>query len=490
VAASICLATYAGLTVPLALLLQSRPDQVFVLRADLGFLVLGVVIAMIGLIALAIHSLRRRSPDRALLWLALFALPYGLGLTARTAIFRDAFAASSTFWSLGERFVDLLIVLPALLLFKEFYGRGWRSSVNGLIWSYVAFAAFLFTAILIHNRPDFIPAPGTGMVVLIPILLLLGKINGYSPRVLPNRPVLFFGLAIFFLAFSRDHLLNARDRMWRPGFEPVGFLVLVLCLGYIALRRQLAAEKQLAALVEEMRAATQIQNSILPASIPKGDSFQLAVRYAPMTAVAGDFYDFLCMGPGCLGVLVAEVAGHGVPAALVASMVKVAVASQGDSAADPGKVITGLNSTLCGQARGQYVTAVYLFLDGAKRLGRYCAAGHPASFLWRGTTQSLLKLSESGLLLGVRSTQAYTSNDFQLERRDRLLICTDGLLEAENPTGESFADVMLASFIKQHQHLGTDQFADGLLAEVLKWPQEGGRQTQADDITFVVLDVR
>jgi sigma-B regulation protein RsbU (phosphoserine phosphatase) len=101
---------------------------------------------------------------------------------------------------------------------------------------------------------------------------------------------------------------------------------------------------------EEMRAATRIQSSILPHTSPEMGSFNLAVRYAPMTAVAGDFYDFLVIRPGYLGIVVADVTGHGVPAALVASMVIVAVSAHADVGAEPGKIIAGLNSTLGRQA--------------------------------------------------------------------------------------------------------------------------------------------
>ncbi len=101
-----------------------------------------------------------------------------------------------------------------------------------------------------------------------------------------------------------------------------------------------------------MRAATQSQRSMLPHTNPEIESFHLAVRYAPMKAVAGDFYDFLLTRPGCLGIVVADVAGHGVPAALVASMVKVAVSSQIGVGAEPGKVIAGLNSTLLSPSAG------------------------------------------------------------------------------------------------------------------------------------------
>jgi serine phosphatase RsbU (regulator of sigma subunit) len=208
-----------------------------------------------------------------------------------------------------------------------------------------------------------------------------------------------------------------------------------------------------------------------------------------MTAVAGDFYDFLLIRPGSLGIVVADVAGHGVPAALVASMVKVAVSAQMGIGAEPGKVIAGLNSTLCRQAEGQYATAVYVFLDQARQMGCYCAAGHPPLLLWRRGTRTLLELKESGLLLGVRPTEEYTQTEFTLESGDRLLVYTDGLVEAVNALGEEFGEARLGQFITACQDLPAEQFAERLLDEVLGWPGKGSTREQADDITLVVIDV-
>src|SRR5258708_7839041 len=111
-----------------------------------------------------------------------------------------------------------------------------------------------------------------------------------------------------------------------------------------------------------------------------------------------------------------------------------------DVEAEPGKVIAGLNFTLCRQAQGQYATAVYVFLDQARRMGCYSAAGHPPLLLWQRATRTLLELNESGLLLGVRSSEKYEQTEFTLEAGDRLLVYTDGLVEAVNARGEAFGE--------------------------------------------------
>ena len=459
------------------------------LREDLPLVILGSIIAATGVAAVVVHLSRWESRERVLLWLGLFAGPYGVRLLTNTLPFQLAFGEPQRFWPFVGRLVDLATIVPALLLFEVFYGKGLRSSIRWLIRAYLVFATIAFAIIVIRNRPDLLPAAGIGTVFLLPAILLLGLLMGYKPPQAQDQGVLFLGLLALFLSFAHDRIASARLFDWRANIEPYGLFVLVCCLGYAATRRVLANERQLVSLGEEMREATRIQSLILPRWIPETASLHVAVRYAPMTAVAGDFYDFLEVRPGCLGIVVADVVGHGVSAALVASMVKVAVSSHMGVGAEPGKVIAGLNSTLCRTARGQYATAVYVFLDEAKRTGYYSAAGHPPLLLWHRATRTLTKLDETGLLLGVRPIEEYAQTEFRLETGDRLLVYTDGMVEAANSRDEAFGEFRLDKFITAYQHLSAEQFAERLLSEVLAWAANGSTSTQADDITIVVIDI-
>jgi sigma-B regulation protein RsbU (phosphoserine phosphatase) len=328
-------------------------------REDLILVMLGSIAAAIGLAALIVLVSRWRRGDRALLWFGLFAAPYGIRLLTSAAPFSEAFHPAR-FWLFVGRFVDLASIIPALLLFEDFYGKGWRSSVRWLMSGYTVFAIVAFAAIAIRHDPDFVPAAGIGTVFLFPAILLLDRVMGYRPPPLPDRRALTVGLLALFLTFAHDRLASAGLFGWRAHVEPYGLFLLICCLGYVAVRRILANERHLISLSEEMRAAARIQSSILPRTVPESESLHIAVRYSPMTAVAGDFYDFVRVRPNRLGILVADVAGHGVPAALVASMIKVAASSHAEVATEPEKVIAGLNSTLCAQAEGQYATAVYV----------------------------------------------------------------------------------------------------------------------------------
>lgn len=457
---------------------------------DVFLLMVGTVIATLGLVATVAHAFRRKSQQRVLLWFGLFAAPYGVILILRNSVFQLGFGAPTTFERIAERLLAFWTLVPALLLFKEFYGEGWRSSVRWLIGSYIVFAVVAFSFIVLQGRPELIPSPGTGLVLLVPAVLILGRFAGYRSPPLPNKRLLFGGLLLFFLAFSRDHLLNARGGAWRPGLEPYGFLILILCLGYVAAQKVVASESQLMSLTDEMRAAARIQASILPRTLPSTENLEVAVRYAPMTAVAGDLYDFTAVHPDSIGILVADVGGHGVPAALVASMVKIAVSTQTGHHGEPAKVITGLNSILCHEARGQYATAVYVYLDETNRVGRYSAAAHPQALLWRRSTQTLHELNETGLLLGVRPDEKYLESEFAILGGDRLLLYTDGLLEAENAAGQTFGDIVLAQFIEAQQDLKAEPFVERLLKEVLAWSRNSGQPGQSDDITVVVIDVK
>jgi sigma-B regulation protein RsbU (phosphoserine phosphatase) len=259
------------------------------LRRDLPLVILGSIIAAIGVAAVVVLRSRWRSRERVLLWFGLFAEPYGLRCSRTQPHSRSPSVNRREFWPFINKLVEFATIVPALLLFENFYGKGWRSSVRWLIWAYVVFATIAFTCIVIQRRPDLFPAAGIGTVFLLPAILLLGRLMGYKPPYVQDRGVLSLGLLALFLTFAHDRIASTRLFDCHASTEPYGLFVLICCLGYAATRRVLANERMLVSSGEEMRAATRIQNSILPHSKPDMVSFHLAVRYAPMTVVAGDF---------------------------------------------------------------------------------------------------------------------------------------------------------------------------------------------------------
>src|ERR1035438_1085414 len=164
-------------------------------------------------------------------------------------------------------------------------------------------------------------------------------------------------------------------------------------------RDQLA--RQLLDINNELEMAREIQLSILPQQLPRIPGLEIVARFIPMSSVAGDFYDFIVVDEKHVGILVADVSGHGLPAALIASMLQVALAAQSPHAFDPARVLAGLNHSLCGKFKHHFVTAAYIFVDMDKNSMRYAGAGHPPLLLWQASAGGASEVLENGLLLGL-----------------------------------------------------------------------------------------
>jgi phosphoserine phosphatase RsbU/P len=251
-------------------------------------------------------------------------------------------------------------------------------------------------------------------------------------------------------------------------------------------REQLA--RQLLFINNELEMAREIQLSILPQKIPKILGLEIAARYNPMSSVAGDFYDFIVLDEKHIGILVADVSGHGLPAALIASMLQVALTAQFAHVSEPGRVLAGLNQALCGKFRNHFVTAAYLFADMEASSLSYAGAGHPPLLLWRGSTGSSLEVCENGLPLGLFPSTTYSKIELLVEPGDKAVLYTDGIPEAKNPAEKEFGVNLFKQFLESHHNLGADLFADSFLDELSRWSGHPKGQGQQDDITLLAID--
>jgi serine phosphatase RsbU (regulator of sigma subunit) len=206
-----------------------------------------------------------------------------------------------------------------------------------------------------------------------------------------------------------------------------------------------------------------------------------------MMAVAGDFYEFLPVDQHRAGFLIADVSGHGVPAALIASMIKIAVQSVATWANDPGELLRRLGNILAVQLRGQFVSAAYLWIDTETCTARYSAAGHPPLLCWRPAAGELQRIESNGLIFGVFPDAEYPVCDLPLASGDRFLLYTDGVSEPENAAGNAFGDLRLEQVVRGNQSCTASELSEQLLAELRNW--QPASTTQQDDITLLVIDV-
>src|SRR5260370_32815795 len=148
-----------------------------------------------------------------------------------------------------------------------------------------------------------------------------------------------------------------------------------------------------------------------------------------MTSVVGDFYEFLRIDEARSGILVADVSGHGMPAALISSMLKIALDGQTGCALEPARVLAGLNRALCGKFKGHFVTAVYVVVDTERQSLLYAGAGHPPLVIMDHSTGEARDFVDNGLFLGTFPEATYTSMEISLKTGDSGGLYTAGGLE-------------------------------------------------------------
>jgi phosphoserine phosphatase RsbU/P len=183
---------------------------------------------------------------------------------------------------------------------------------------------------------------------------------------------------------------------------------------------------------------------------------------------------------------VADVTGHGVPAAIIASMVKIAAASESGHASDPARVLSGINRALCGKFERAYVTAVVTHFEPGGRRLRCACAGHPPPLL-RRAGGGVETVPCSGLLLGFDPDAEYTVCDTSLSPGDRVVLCTDGLLEAERH-GVLFGEGELQKRLDDSVDAPAEALANLLVRAAHEWAGKRDRRLP-DDLTLVVIDV-
>jgi phosphoserine phosphatase RsbU/P len=194
----------------------------------------------------------------------------------------------------------------------------------------------------------------------------------------------------------------------------------------------------------EAEEARLIQRGLLPTSTPLVAGIDLSVTWLPADGVGGDCFDTLGFGSS-LGVSIADIAGKGLPAALLMSNLQAAVRAFAQDAASPASINNSVNRLLCrNMASGRFATFCYARIDPAARRIVYSNAGHNPPLLLRGDG-SVEKLGDGGMVLGIFPDIQYDQSELPLRPGDRLLFYTDGITEARDPEGEEYGEDRLAA---------------------------------------------
>ena len=265
-------------------------------------------------------------------------VPFALSISDRASAFTRAF-------------ITYVIPIPAVIFVHQVFAS-WKAVVRWVLAVFIVFAAIAIAVDVILGRPGALHAANNVMALVMCIILAIAVFR--EQRTDPGFRALRWGVAVFLITIVIQNLQGFVLPRLPFNPEPLGFACFLTALGYLLALRTFENEERLRELNKELEIATRIQLSILPRDMPEAPGLTMYAQYLPMTAVAGDFYDFLRIDDSRIGILIADVSGHGVPAALIASMVKIAIAAQLPHADDPGRVLAGMNHTLCGKMQGQF----------------------------------------------------------------------------------------------------------------------------------------
>ncbi len=233
----------------------------------------------------------------------------------------------------------------------------------------------------------------------------------------------------------------------------------------------------------QLDAAGHIQRRMVPARPPSRPTFAVGCIYDPSLQVGGDFYDFVELPGGHVGVCIADVMGKGMPAALLMASIRSSLRAHAQAADGPADAMTRLNRQMHADTLvHEFATIVYGEISADGRLFNYCNAGHPPPLLLRG--ERFIELETGGLAIGIEADERYEHEVVRLEPDDAIIMVTDGVTEAMDFAGRPFGRDRLLASVWKNRASTAERVARQILWDVRCF---AGLAEQSDDITIVVV---
>jgi serine phosphatase RsbU (regulator of sigma subunit) len=238
---------------------------------------------------------------------------------------------------------------------------------------------------------------------------------------------------------------------------------------------------------QELRIARLIQQTLLPKVLPELPGYDVAAYYQPAREVGGDFYDFLELEDGRLGLVVGDVTDKGVPAALVMATTRTLLRGAAQRLFSPGEVLRRANEALVTDIPpNMFITCLYAILEPESGHLVYANAGHDLPYRRKaGRSEGAEELRATGMPLGLMPGMSYEEKEIVLEAGESVLFYSDGLVEAHDPQREMFGFPRLQGLVGTHR-LGGSSLIGFLLSELTRFT--GEEWEQEDDITLVTLE--
>ena len=233
------------------------------------------------------------------------------------------------------------------------------------------------------------------------------------------------------------------------------------------------------------------QRHMLPSRLPEVANVEFECFYQPCDLIGGDFYDFIEVGENRIGIVIGDVSGHGIEAAILMGMSKKVIALRLRELGDPRAALTQANDDLRHDLDGRtFVSALVAVLHLGTRALTVVRAGHNPPMLFNpGRSPSIREVEPPGMVLGMAEGEQFAqllqTETVQLERGDTVLCYTDGLTECESPAGQEFGVERLGQYLSNNADVSMQELLDGMKAQLDQF--QGGTDQAQDDLTAIAL---
>ena len=300
----------------------------------------------------------------------------------------------------------------------------------------------------------------------LPVLMLTAK---SSPR----------DLLVGFEAGTNDFLTKPVDKAE----------LLARVNGLLQLKKSVKDGADLNLIKREISIARTIQISLLENKMPDIENMSLALRYFPMYEIGGDFYEISPLDENRIGIMLADVSGHGIPAAFISGMLKVICNFHSKDAQNPAEFMNRINEAIYNIVEDQFITACYTIIDIKNKKIIQANAGHWPMLLYRKGADELIVNQQKRMPLGCMPEENYVNSEIFLEDNDRLIFYTDGIIELKNSEGRMFGERNFHGLVKEIGNYELESFADKIIETIKKW-YNTTEEIFADDVTLLVLDIK
>ncbi len=465
-----------------------------IINSDIGKFLLGILYISIAFIALVYVLLTRRrrksnlqdsKQNRLFFHFIVFAFSIGIAVITDSRI-KEFILNAPLFW-IYIRMICLYAYFISILGFaSHVFETRYINLINFFYYGLIALAGITigFSMPGIFHLMDTIPFLNISILVLTPVGLFIIVTSNLKN----NRDTWLFLAGTLILAATaiKDSLVDLRILPKADFIQHWGTLAFVLSLGIIFIRRSINLNSRYSNYLQEMDIAGSLVNSIMPDAIDAPGGMKISTLYIPMESIGGDFYDYFSISEKKIGVFICDVSGHGIPAALVSSMVKIIFDHQEHSSLDPSLLLSNINKRLLGRVETNFVTASYMLIDIEEKKCLLGNAGHPPLIVVPGDNSEIKSYRPMGRFLGQFNDINAGTMEIDIHAGDRILLYTDGITEVQGKSGTVFGDDQWYDFIQRNRNSTHNRFFSNLKDELKDLTETS---LFSDDVTIILIDI-